>query len=1173
MTPQDLRVLNQRIHQYFLSNPRSRLLIHALDLSLLNDDEFQEIGNSHLPEDQLLDCPWVLALFWGRLFYKKSDGNNYRKIIRDALSIRSPDSLFSRIHTTCGWFPADSTLLCRRTHRFQAECWMTGFEGETSNLWRSLPRFIRRADSIATDDQICALEGAEEEDVTPPLRWLAREKDQDFCRTLRWLCEGGGASAVGRLIADNKIHAQTKRKDDFNAAFGLAWMGNQPEFALRVSGVWFGDYDDTSTRQLTITQGRKTLFSARIGRSSPSIIVSISELRPGFEPSQTFVIRLGNRCLDSVEINPIPWESRHLLLFRDSADRSFSRYIPTSEAENPPHIQGRHFFILGRTGENATPLLHFGDSRDCLSLERCGEIYNGIIARALYQLDIGSLREDINELREKDGTSALAFIGRKPHLELPSDSGVRLPGGDNTRVFVGLNKLYVKAENFVGEKLSVTVRNLHSDTLASRGVPNDPMSAVFDIGPAAWGQKWTVSACSEVSGDHASCDVFFLPGLTAEGVSWTPGSDDSAASNATAISSGLESGSLSFMGNEVDLLLPISEPKWAWSLRGWGLQEDYCTPKEFADHDQASAWSIEYALPARGGWKLKFNEDVISERSGRISLRQVVADFVRPEHLVGDGVLQTDNIRFIAEQDTGFVCNVASVWRFPSHPVLGTSHGASFVYIPDKFQLCGWRLLLIRETALLTDDVDPLDLGNFPHANVHQIKDLPPLKANEAAWLVLIDCGSLSNLPIEKITTFAACLPFITVSNVCCISPEAQEQGLLTLLRSWSEPKAFSDDEAKVVRSRLDLLEGCLSRSSNSQLAEKLFRRSRRQRRAISHTSHQVLKAYFEEQVLPALERGPESVAELLQLLFECGLNWLAEPSWVEHSLSWVETLPQFVRTLLLPRRKRLSAAMKRTLQDACPLTVAFDHIHGGACENIRLINPALLRQRTNQPQIGLCIACPVSEVEAFRAGFPFRGLSAAGMSLGESRRVDWPASYSMPVRIMDTHGAYNSIILKVADAAMAANFLADLNVSRGGLLLEEPMKERLRRLFYESINSSQTLIGSVSERNLHETELSILFVELCNACENADSEDLVQGSRAVIYQIAVVTRLHAWLGIQHIARQTPLSDSTAYDFVSQLLASVWSSVSLRKTLEKDIALVEWLITWFKNPNFHSSTL
>lgn len=107
MTPQHLGEINVRIYQYFQKNIRSGLLLHALDRALLSDVDYRQIYEHNLTEAQILEAPWAMALFLGRLFYEKGDGNNYRRIIQDC-GVTRPDRLFDRIHRTCGWFPNDA---------------------------------------------------------------------------------------------------------------------------------------------------------------------------------------------------------------------------------------------------------------------------------------------------------------------------------------------------------------------------------------------------------------------------------------------------------------------------------------------------------------------------------------------------------------------------------------------------------------------------------------------------------------------------------------------------------------------------------------------------------------------------------------------------------------------------------------------------------------------------------------------------------------------------------------------------------------------------------------------------------------------------------------------------------------------------------------------------------
>ena len=77
--------------------------------------------------------------------------------------------------------------------------------------------------------------------------------------------------------------------------------------------------------------------------------------------------------------------------------------------------------------------------------------------------------------------------------------------------------------------------------------------------------------------------------------------------------------------------------------------------------------------------------------------------------------------------------------------------------------------------------------------------------------------------------------------------------------------------------------------------------------------------------------------------------------------------------------------------------------------------------------------------------------------------------------------------------------------------------------------------------------------------------EDSEQCNRQVIYQAAVVSRLHAWLGKEEdFPNGWPLCDSSYYQVVCDILSQIWEMPARRAMITKDMIPIEWFITWFR---------
>jgi hypothetical protein len=1173
MTPQQLQAINGDIYQHLQNNPQCRLLIHALDRNLLSDENYQLISSHGLAEEQLREAPWAMALFWGRLFYEKSDGNNYRRIIQDGLGIAQPDELFEKIHRTCGWFPVDDEILFKPVYRFQAECWLTSEEGETSRLWKSLPRLIRNAILGATNEQICEVAGADEEDITPPIRWLLKKHDPDFCDTLRWLHGGvtaqeGGApvNAVACAIAKNPINARTRKNDDCDASFGLRVSDHRAELVLGIRNLHFGEYDPGNTRNLEITQDRQTLLSTFVGKQSRSIILGPDSFAQRTDFSRSLGFRLGNKTLDASDIIPLPWGGNYLLLFRKSYDGDFSRFIASEVDGRPSHVQGRYFYLLGRPDVEQSPELNFGGNP--LPLTPCGTIEHAGIVRHLFRLDLGMLHGEPLPLIEPGATRPLAIIGRKSFLSIDTEpSGWQLHGGNETPVFIGCTRLTLTPENFVGNQIGISVSDQQGNHLPCEPLPNDPSKFGLSIGRNHWGKEWRIRATSENPGDTASTEILFLPGLDVPDVQWTPSQVEPSLRFSLAQHHGLEDGTLSYPGGARPVLRPIQNPTWAWKDGPIGFPEDFDGHKEFADHQDIASWKVEYVLPRGGNWTLKFNDEASSSDQGRASLTDLVTNHINPEEMGGNlDVLDQIQIVCLSNSQTNPPRPVATIWRNPVHPVVGVVNGHPSIYVPTRFNASGWRLLLLTESDVLTGGVHNLDVGNIPPGNTHPINGLPDLKPDEGAWLVLLEMGNLIP-PIESLEIFSYILPCVVSSGICRITEEGTGQTFPMLLQIWlGEHRELTEEERRIVRSRLDLLDCSMSRMNGAQGLGCIFARARRDRHLLGFGSWNLLIRFFEERLPGVLDEGSEALHRLLHMLLECGFNWFAEPDWIDN-------LPTRIKELLQGCGQKFTSTKKKILKEVCPLVGSFDLIHQGLYREIPRIDGELFLLPRTQPEIGVTIAAPGSTVPSFIAGFPYRGIygNPEQGRLLVQRSVSWPTDHRKPIELMDTHGMYFPIILRVTDRNRASSYLSDkIGGPDSSLFFDGVTKDRMRDIFQSALSCSGSLLGSIENPGQEETQLAVLFLACSDRFEIMAEEESGQESRATIYQAAVMSRLHAWVTEGNLAPVGwPLNDPASYDLLARVMATIWSSPDHRKALEKDIAPIEWLITWFKNPDFH----
>ena len=107
----------------------------------------------------------------------------------------------------------------------------------------------------------------------------------------------------------------------------------------------------------------------------------------------------------------------------------------------------------------------------------------------------------------------------------------------------------------------------------------------------------------------------------------------------------------------------------------------------------------------------------------------------------------------------------------------------------------------------------------------------------------------------------------------------------------------------------------------------------------------------------------------------------------------------------------------------------------------------------------------------------------------------------------------------------------------------------------------SGEVIGTAADRSLGH-----LFAICAEGFKELAAEDETQVNRLIIYQLAVINRLHAWLGWND-ANAYPagwhLSNPLDYDFVCAVASQVWQSPACRKALSKDMVPIEWMLAWF----------
>jgi hypothetical protein len=218
-------------------------------------------------------------------------------------------------------------------------------------------------------------------------------------------------------------------------------------------------------------------------------------------------------------------------------------------------------------------------------------------------------------------------------------------------------------------------------------------------------------------------------------------------------------------------------------------------------------------------------------------------------------------------------------------------------------------------------------------------------------------------------------------------------------------------------------------------------------------------------------------------------------------------------------------------------------------------------------------VAAPESSLPAYKAGFFYRGVSPVGMRLGRlndtPRKFEFPCDYRNPIKIMDSRADYCPIILKVNKSSRAASYFEDRIVGVGNFSCSAEVKNRIKDIFLHALSSASALLGDFKNPSPDMTELGLFFMVCNDHFEKISDETIGQENRAVIFQAAVLCRLHAWIGNAKYSENWTLNCPTKYDCICSLVASIWKCPVNRDAFIKNIAPIEWLITWFKSPKFN----
>lgn len=1186
MTEAELQDLNRKIREKGSGadgKASQRLLFFALDPQFLSEDEEKAVLGSNFREETLLQSPWVLAVLWAKLFYSKSDAKDYQKVLTESLPV-NPMTAMDRIHELCGWFPVADDILSgkmKNTYRFQAECWLTGVAGHSSKLWKAANWLSRQIETALTEEEFFDL-GEDDDDLPPPVVWLLRKQDRNFYQSLKWLRFGGDGNPVSEVLARNEIGLALKNRDYCATSLGIILNPRRPtgHVVLKLKRLFFANNNTSSIRQLVIKQGgdSRVVFHGEVTRNVSSICLSLDECDPPIKLLDDFRLKFGNLELKSSDMRVPPWDSEELILIHPAAADGFCAFAKDEPSETV-FLRSQHFYVAARPGEQGAPRLSVG-LNELASPSGFWSIETDNVTRRVYRYNIGNGLDSISRLQETSGKRIIAYVGRKPYLEafvhgvgaVGAVSGWKIIGDDKTELFPEDAPATVSSLNFPdGNDIEWECSSSSVNYEVMPATPN--ASAQLVVQPSVVGEKFTVRARSQSHNITCRKTLMFVPSLDRNGNVWKAPTSTIGfpivlfkdAKNA-----GLEAGELWSGDKILHLSRPIQMPSWGWR-RGIGSLSGYKEAKEFQNHAAVEGWILEVALPNR--WSLQFKGQPILSSSRSVALDTLLDEHTDPDELQPALLGAVDTIEVIGACGRGEV--VARIKRLPFYPVLGTAHGEATIYTPEHYDVSSLSLLYISEQSLLSNDcyITPLSLFG---AGVQKIPNSPLQKefTGSGKWICLVqDNPTIKRTDIsDEISRVCVddCVEFEFVS-ICALKEESEEHSFPHLLGLWSET-SISTEKARALRSRLDIIDQKLQRHPNNHQTRKLFRRARENRKLLGFADTAAIKDYFCAHAFGCLDTqkclagSTHPFDDLLDLVLQCGFNWVAEPN-------WIETIEQNVR---VPIGRRFTRRHKSLLTKRFPLRATLQHIHEGQFVDI----PRFDNKFAQGVESGIVMAFPTSEAVQFRSGLVIVGLSRdQRITLGEERprEVEWPEDFRTAVRIRDTMGAPVSPILRITDRERAMKMFRKRPRPEDVIAIATADNNLLQQTFADCVDASSTLIGNKCSTDESQTELAALF-HLCHGWLASDAADTSQDEsdkdrddwskkRLSIYHCAVMSRLSAWRNSDTTRCVWPLNAPDSYNRLCNMIAKIWRSSSCRRIFTDDLVRVEWLLTWFKTPN------
>jgi hypothetical protein len=1155
-----LQTINEQIQQAASQN-RLPMLCYALNEELMPNACYQELTalqeNGNLPQN----LPWVLGLYWVRRFYNEGKGNNYLDVIGETSFHQSPRA--KNVFTAWGMSGRFSHVgNAANLYAFLSECWIIAGENTTSNLRKALQAIVDKApESFDADDVIEVIGRIRDEGAHIPvyLAWRA-ENGRWLAESIRAIKAGGGDGWLG-VIGNNPSWRNYRQRDNATCAWGLRKDGNRVQWAIRIANVRLQENSSIKFQQFN-----RTLFECQGERH-----VLLSELGPAYDTAKEIIMRAGNRKLD---LGPLPELNQNRpLLFRKSRTSSFHRLInweDNHQEEGSEHIQASRLFLLSPTGQNGNANISLGGQP--VHPAYAGQFTPDMYGASLHELNLDHCDRTKPQWLSWNGTNLLQ-IGGKPYIKADNVAGDIILR-DRPEVLV-----------VFGTKCGLHAANL----------PQDHAEPEWSIeGGRLLGAQEGVVVTSNAPGRmaKATCKIgntrcqtrlIFLPealqaAVTGMGVvegdgwAWVPETDEY--KNCAAAENGRVRGRARVGDLQWEIEAASSRPLWWWRSGIGGAGTYFCAERvDVITLSDLQNKRLLVHIPVGAEARLYLNGQALGVDPLPEGLNNVpIFELLR-------GALDFNalgQVSTLSLQCGGNNHVLTRLLAYPATPVLIHTANGPAAFFPKAAQAADYQVVIIRESALLSDNIQRISLapGNVV-GSLHPL-DFGNLGENEGCWVLLLPNApgnqgamTLAGLAWELRNDTAGQGTVLQIQSPCLVSP------VPLLLQQWNGGQPLTGQQVEAIKRIAAFIRG-----GNSPTLKTIFERFlRHEKFSCLAGNAPAATSFFEKHM-----EGRFAVADLcepLSQLLHMGFNWLAEPNWISGKESRIRT--QYGNPGDNRRRNWRAQQGEQALIEQLPIFPAITDIEVGYPYQVNVSRVPQLREIAtldfngqNGPLHGVIrisfIGAEKNLHGVYRDGFRGHGSFRYPAQNNPNQSLNFSYHGRRLLR-----GVWDANAANFVNAAYTSQVVDD-NAAIGHFVRQDPMEGLQESIVGDGI--SRPNLDVMFTNAIASASHTIDGNGICGLCHlfrisweafrvMADAQP-GQVNRDLIFQVAVLNALNRWLGWNGAAYPDgwPLSERVNADLLCGLTARIWDEPVARKTLMQDQIPVEWLLAWFHNsPN------